>query len=290
MLACLDSAKLSPPLQILFPMPVASWETVLRGLAPGQPVTRGRVRTYRSHGMVSSGVTVTRRSTHRLRGKGSYNSTLWVWADRCRTAGAPNDASALREAARGIESHFGSQLASYLSDHDLSDLPAAPFYRALASETAKALVSRRCLTRVVLAAGRLTSLTGSTGQLTGHTPEGQAVTVDLLAQLLTRRGLHVGACLWVVSRLAEDAALVEVDPAVSVRLPASVAKHFQWATAPVEELAPPPGWSPEAETDAVLAKQYEAKLSSRRSERSREDLLADLTSGRIPRLRLHPLG
>lgn len=276
----------------VFPLPVVGWEQVLHALDPVRNATRSWARSLRERGLLSAGVTVTRRDAHGLQGRGTYNSVLWVWAERLRVAGWNHDAAVLQEAARSVEERFAKPLSVYLATHSLPELPEAPFFLDMTSRTAKALVGLPHFTDMVVTAGRVGRLDADFGQVTGAAPSGQPTVVDLPAGLLTASDFRPGSYLWVVRRLLGTSALVEIDLAVAVHLPPSVGSHLGWARVPYLSFAVPDLERTliAGEPEAVAAARYDLTVAAMPPKNHWRSLYDDARAGRLPVRYLRPAG
>ena len=266
------------------PFPFVEWSSVLRAKDPARDVTRSRARSLREHGLLSSGVTVTRHDDRGFRGRGTYNSILWVWAERCARADLPESAVALREAGRALEEQFAAPFESYLAHHDIEELPAAPFFGDVMRLTARALAGCHALELMVVASGKLGGLDESFGRVTGLSPLGRPTVVDLPARMLIAGGFHPGADLWVVERVLGEATLLEVDRAVSVALPVSVARRLGWA----QVIGLPTSTTSDGELAG--AERYAATAALLPSSSHWDDLVDAAVTGQLPVRRLRLAG
>ncbi len=264
---------------------------MLRALDPGRDATRGWARSLRNRGQLSPGVTVTRRSARGLKGSSTFNSSLWVWAERCELAGFAEDAAALRDSARDLEVRFAAPLCGFLAVHDLSELPSAPFFDDLATLTADALGSRSgFMHTIVLVAGHVERIDADFGLVTGYSPDGHRAVVDLPARMLLMRGAHTGSHVWVVSRMLGDAALVEVDLATPVLLSRAIAERFEWARVSAAQKSSSLDELLAAESDEAAAARYEVTAALMPRADYWDDLFEDARSGWLPVRHLHPVG
>lgn len=142
----------------------------------------------------------------------------------------------------------------------------------------------------MLAAGQVGSLDDDFGQVRGRAPDGHLAVVDLPARMLLMRGVHAGADLWVVSRMLGTSALVEVDPAIQVALPAALAKHFEWARVSASASLDSLDTLLADESEADAAARYESTVALMPPSDYWDDLLAEAKDGRLPVRHLHPIG
>lgn len=280
----LDAARFA------FPFPFVEWELVLHALDPVRDATRGWARSLRNRGQLSQGITVARRGPRGLNGRSTYNSSLWVWAERCQLAGFVEDAVALRQSARDLELRFAEPLSGFLGTHELPELPSAPFFDDLATLTADALAKRSGFMHIVLVVGQVERLNADFGLVMGHAPEGHPAVVHLPAQMLLTRGVHPGSNVWVVSRMLGDAALVEVDLATPVLLPPALEEQFEWARVSAPESHPGHDSLLADESEAAAAARYELTAALMPSLDYWDDLFKDARAGRLPVRLLHPAG
>lgn len=283
------------PAGLVVPVPVVEWRTVVQADSPSREATVGRLRELRKKGLVAAGVTVAHREGRRLRGRSTYYSVLAVLAARSRADGHDRDAAFLGGAASALEARFAEALREFLAHHPVRDLPEAPFFPELAAATAERLAAWSRLPEDVLAAAVVSEVEGGRAHLEGTSARGEPVTVDLPRALLDRDELTTGDLVWVSARLLGSAALVEVLPAVEVRLDVAGLE----AASPLRLLSAPAGARPPADwpgSDGLDADERAAAAATYRATAAasldREDL-ASLrldASARLPRRSLRPAG
>jgi hypothetical protein len=288
-----------------FPPPLMEWGVVLSALDPTRQPTRGWGRQLREQGRLSDGVKVARRGTHGLQGSGTYNSVLWVWADRCRSAGHEVDAAHLQDTARDLERRFEPLLKPFLAVHDLAQLPDAPFFDDLTRLTADALTRHAsCLQDVVLASGLL-RLDVDHLSVLGHRPDGQAAVVDLPAHFPGLDELRAGMCVWVTSTWLGRGVYVGVEETVPVALPPDLAEQLLWTRVPslpdsthglaLTDLTKVRVQTTSDEAADVLAEadaaaHYEATVAGRPDPEYWDELFDRAREGRVAFRHLRPVG
>lgn len=213
----LDSVALS---DVVVPLPVVNWPAVVSADDPTRPATIGRLHELRAKHHVSAGVPVPlRRTDHaRLAGSATYFSVLSVLAVKSRHQDWPEAEAALVEAAAELEERFASQLTEFLGDRPLAALPEAGFFDELAVATAEHVSAWTEGTRTLLAAAEVAEIIGDRVALYGSSPRGD-VAVDLPRAMADSQSLDEGDLVWLFSAVAENAAVIDLLPALSVRLP-----------------------------------------------------------------------
>jgi hypothetical protein len=281
---------------LVVPLPVVEWRTVVQADSPGRQATVGRLRELRKKNLVGAGVTVAHREGRRLRGRSTYYSVLAALAVRSRADGHDPDAAFLTDAASALESRFAEALREFLARRPLRDLPEAPFFPDLAAATAERLADWSRLPEDVLAAAVVSEVEGGRAHLEGTSARGEPVTVDLPRALLDRDELTTGDLVWVSARLLGSAALVEVLPAVELRLDVAGLE----AGSPLRLLSAPAGGRPpagspgsdglEADERAAMAASYRATAAASLDPEDLASLRQDASAGRLPRRSLRPAG
>lgn len=197
----------------LVPFPLLSWETVVRSLKPGAPVTPSRYQTLKKNALSSAGVTVTRRRGRRAVGRQTVHSVLVVLSSQARRSGELQAAGQLLLAASDLEGRYAASLRNFLAHRSVQDLPEADFYEALVEETRVALERTASWKSVVYASGSVAELSSTTAVLRALTNGGEDVDVTLPRTLLDGWDLKTGDSLFVFQHLLGLSAVVEVLPA-----------------------------------------------------------------------------
>jgi hypothetical protein len=193
----------------ILPLPLVEWTDILLADDPTRSPTRGRLRTLTGKHLVSSGVTVPFREAGRFAGRKRYFSTLWGFAARARGQSQSEVADKLEHDAASIEKRYKLRLEKYLASHSIAQLSEANFFRALSKETVDALEKSGALDTLLIVTGVVSGIGGDTFHVRGfHSQE--FVDVSLPAGLAKLQGLEVDKPVWVVSRPAGGAAVVEV--------------------------------------------------------------------------------
>lgn len=283
--------------QFVLLRPLIDWVALLKADNPMREPSAGRLRQLRKTNQASPGVTVYRRGQRGLQGRATYYSVLSAIAARSRSDGRVEESEALERAASELESRFRERLESFLSRHDLDQLPQAEFFDQLTTETADRLAAWGGLPQTLLAAARVEDVEGGIAHLEGSSPRGGSVAVDLPTRLLERQGIKSGDLVWVFSRVVGDAALVELLPAVRVKFARhaagpQLAERYASVFAPLglEEPAVDPSDGLTAEERDESAERFRATVGGDLSKAEAAALQADAASGRLPRRRLHPAG
>jgi hypothetical protein len=196
-------------------LPVVEWTDILLADDPTRAPSRARLRTLTSKHLVPSGVTVPVREAGRFAGRKKYFSTLWGFAARARRQAEAEIADRLEHEAASIEKRYKHRLEIYLASHSIIQLSEATFFRALSEETADALEKSGVFGTLLIVTGLVSGIGGDTLHVSGfHSHE--FVDVSLPASLAKPQGLEVDEPVWVVSRPAGGAAVVEVLPATQL--------------------------------------------------------------------------
>jgi hypothetical protein len=282
-----------PVRHIVLPLPVIDWTTVVKADNPTREPTRGRLRELRKKNRVSGGVTVWRRADRGLQGRSTYYSVLSALAARSRQEGHDEEAAVLEQGATQLEGQFSKRLELFLSHHSLAQLPQAEFFDELTTATAQRLAAWSGLFQALLAAARVHEIEGDVAHLEGSSPRGGPISVDLPRALLERQFLKPGDLVWVFSRIAGDAALVEVLPAIRVRVQPGPPEPVGLSALVDVETAEGLGDESDGLTDeerTEYAKRFNATVGADLTAEELSDLRADVAAGRIARRRLHPAG
>lgn len=184
-----------------------------------------------------------------------------------------------------------------VSRHDLDELPQADFFSQLTAETAEQLASWSGLSQELLAAARVEEVEGDMAHLEGSSPRGGSVAVDLPSRLLERQRIGPGDLVWVLSRVVGDAALVELLPAVRIKLYLGTrglefAKLYAgaFASLQLEESAVDESDGLTVEERSESAGRFRATVGGNLTMGEVAALQADAETGRLPRRPLHPAG
>jgi hypothetical protein len=280
---------------IVLPLPVVTWVTVVQANDPTREATPGRLRELRKKHRVAAGVTVPRRGKLQLEGRATYYSVLSVLAARSRQEGREKTAAEMVSAAEQLENAFSDRLRKFLSNHSLADLPTADFFDDLCIATAEGVAEWREHAKALLAVARVDEMAEDLAHLEGTSPRGLPVAVDLPRALLERQALTAGDLVWVFNRFVGDAALVELLPAirVAVQVKSSNAKLLAPLVSDTLELSP----SVESTTDDLsadesreFADRYAATVAAKPTPEDLARLHSYLAAGKVPRRRLRPAG
>jgi hypothetical protein len=213
----LDAAVLS---DVVVPLPVVTWTAVVQADNPTRPATIGRLRELRGKDRVTPGVSVPLRGTGKrgLAGRATYYSVLSVLAAKSRQEDRPEAAAALVEAASELEKRFAAQLTEYLGDQPLAALPEADFFYDLAEATAVHVSAWTEDTSSLLAAAEVGEVTGDLVELDGSSLRGDPVGLGLPRAVVDSQSLDQGDLVWLFSRVAGNAAVTDLLPALKVGL------------------------------------------------------------------------
>lgn len=283
--------------RFVLPWPLIDWTALLKADNPTRRPSTGRLRQLREKNQVSAGVTVYRRGQRGLQGRATYYSVLSAIAARVRRDGQVGDAERLEQAASELERRFAGRLESFLSRHDLDQLPQADFFGQLTAETAERLSDWGGLPQALLAAAKVEDVQDGVAHLEGSSPRGGPAAVDLPWKLLERQRIRPGDVVWVFSRVIEDAALVELLPAVRIEINPHDA-GLELAEAHARVFAPSWLEGPSADTNDGLtagersesAARFRATVGGDLTSAEVGDLKAAAAMGRLPRRRLRPAG
>jgi hypothetical protein len=280
------AARSYEQMQVTLPGPVEVWEDVLLAADPVHEPTRARLRTLKKAGRLSDGINVPSRGPKHLTGSRTYFSSLWGWAERSRAQGFERECTQLEAAARTFESRYEVRLKGFLGNHALEDLPSASFYPQLMSDTVAAVCTLSPLKHFVLVAGQITDVGDHRARVVGRDPSNEPAAVDLPVRVVLGRELREGQDVWVLSRVAGSASIVEVLPAQ--RSWVQLAKEVR------DQLAN--GWlqpSPEHVVPglvAATARDYVTSAGARPSDSYIDELFADARRGRVAVHALRPAG
>jgi hypothetical protein len=283
--------------EVIVPMPVVDWKTVVQTDNPAREATRARLRELRQKKLVAAGVTVSRHKGRKLQGRATYYSVLAALAARCRQEGQDDDADFLADAASQLESRFAARLRQFLTHHPLKALPEAQFFDELTKATAEKLAGWTRLPDELLAAAQVSDIEAGIAHLEGTSPRGDPVAVDLPRALLDRQELATGDLVWVSTRLLGSATLVEVLPAVRVwhdmkdfnAHPLRLLSALAGAGTPINSSARgSDGLDPDERM--ALAARFRATAGADLTTEDLADLRRDAAAGQLPRQRLRPAG
>lgn len=267
------------------PGPIVPWEEVLLAVDPVRKPTRARLRTLKGASRLSDGINVHSRGSTHLAGRQTYFSSLWAWAERSRAQGFDRQCKQLEDAARKLESRYELRLKGFLGSHALDELPSAPFYSQLMSDTAGAVCTLPPLEYFVLVAGQVTNVGDHRARVVGKDPSNEPAAVDLPVKVVLDRRLHQGQDVWVLSRVVGSASLVEVLPAQR-----SVVRFANAVRNKVDH-----GWlKPSAEhvfPGFLLAERgYAVSAGARPSDSYLDELFAGARRGEVATHALRPAG
>ena len=195
------------------PSPLVDWETAVCAFAPTQEPTRGRYRTIRQRGQVTSGIQVQRRVHQRAAGSRTVHSALVVFAAHALRENNYDLAAHLLDGARRVESEFSEPIKEFLADHDVDALSTASFYRGLVVATAAVLSDAPSWRKLFFARGVLGTVEDENAHVSAITDDGEDVELDLPRALLDQWHLVSGDGVFVFRNLLPtSAALVELFP------------------------------------------------------------------------------
>lgn len=272
----------------VLPMPVVDWTDVLLAEDPTRKATRERLRQLRRRNLVSRGVNVTKRDAGGLTGSGTCFSVLAALAAKSRHEGHDDDAGQLLSAASELEERFADQLREFLAKHSLDSLSQADFFDDLVGETAGMASWWAERSSALVAVAQVDDNSSALAHLAGRSATGEAADVDVPRKLLDRRSLVAGDYVWVFSRLAEGAAVVDVLRAVLVPCRGRAAADLAPALRRQRPEVGDDGLT--ADERAVYAQHWRDGVGADLTSEELASVREDARLGKLPMRRLRPAG
>jgi len=187
------------------PIPLVTWETVVRANEPASDPTRARYRTMKGHGRATEGVRVQRREEGRARGTDTVHSVLGVIAAYARRAGLEELSDVLLGDARLLERRY----AEAVRDQGRS---AAELYQEMSTATLDVLREHEDAWSSFLASATVESVGDRMARVEESVSEGDVAELDLPRALLDYWSISSGDRLWLFCEIRQASAFFEVLP------------------------------------------------------------------------------
>lgn len=191
------------------PVPMVTWQAVVRANEPSSDPTRARYRTVKGHGYATQGVRVQRRSEGRAQGTDTVHSVLGVIAAYARRAEMDDLAEALLREARTVEERYAEAVRA-LDDKDHQAEVA--LYQEMSDATLEALRAHEDGWSSFLAFATVKSADSRVARIEEVTAGGQLDELDLPRALLDYWSISDGDGLWLFCEIRESSAIFEVLP------------------------------------------------------------------------------
>jgi hypothetical protein len=191
------------------PVPLVTWETVVRANEPTANPTRARYRTIKGRGRATEGVRIQRREGGRAQGTDTVHSVLGVIAAYARRADMEDLSEALLAEARSLEAMYGRAVRS--TDVTTGE-SATELYRAMSAATLEALRRHEDGWSSILAYAVVKSADSRVARVEESWSEGDVAEMDLPRALLDYWSISRGDGLWLFCQIQGSTALFEVLP------------------------------------------------------------------------------
>ncbi|MDN4598073.1 hypothetical protein [Leifsonia virtsii] len=191
------------------PVPLVTWQAVVRANEPSSNPTRARYRTVKGHGRATEGVRVQRRADGRAQGTDTVHSVLGVIAAYARRAQLEELSEALLDEARILEERYAHAVGSLEEGDSQAE---ADLYREMSSATLEALRAHESGWSSILAYAVVTSADARSAHIEEVEAEGDLGGLDLPRALLDYWSISDGDGLWLFCEIRQSSAIFEVLP------------------------------------------------------------------------------
>jgi|GEM_PF-1653416 len=214
------------------PVPLVTWQAVVRANEPSSDPTRARYRTVKGHGRATEGVRVQRRAEGRASGTDTVHSVLGVIAAYARRAQLEELSAALLDEAKMLEDRY-AQAVQFLGVGD--DEAEANLYREMSAATLESLRAHESGWSSILAYAVVTSADSRSAHIEEVSTDGDVSQLDLPRALLDYWSISDGDGLWLFCEIRESSAIFEVLPTARSQVDRLERQAFLRSVRPVRD-------------------------------------------------------